>query len=89
MYLGSAVLGGHLVLGSSVRGTHIPRTSCPGGHIRGGTCHPMTLSDSHKEAPLSTSPGTHRCIDRLLTAKEKASSHFVNLTTCAVGMDEP
>ena len=42
MYLGSAVLGGHLVLGLSVRGTRSPRTSCPGGHVRGGTCHPMT-----------------------------------------------
>ena len=36
MYLGPAVLGGHLVLGLSVRGTRSPRTSCPGGHVRGG-----------------------------------------------------
>ena len=42
MYLGSAVLGGHLVLGLSVRGTHGPRASCPGRHFRGGTCHTMT-----------------------------------------------
>ena len=34
MYLGSAVLGGHLILGD--RGTCSPRTSCPGGHVRGG-----------------------------------------------------
>ena len=45
MYLGSAVLGGHLVLGLSVRGTRSPRTSCPGGHVRGGKCHPMTPVD--------------------------------------------
>ena len=37
MYLGSAVLGGHIVLGISVRGTYGPRASCPGGHFRGGT----------------------------------------------------
>ena len=42
MYLGSAVLGGHLVLGLSVWGTRSPRTNCPGGHVRGGTCHTMT-----------------------------------------------
>ena len=33
MYLGSAVLGGHLVLGLSVQGTRSPRTSCPGGDM--------------------------------------------------------
>ena len=36
MYLGSAILGGHLVLGLSVQGTRSLRTSCPGGHVRGG-----------------------------------------------------
>ena len=42
MYLESAVLGGHLVLGLSVWGTHGPRASCLGGHVRGGTGHTTT-----------------------------------------------
>ena len=36
MYLGSAVLGGYLLLGLSVRGTHGPRASCPGDTSEGG-----------------------------------------------------
>ena len=36
MYLGSAVLGGHLVLELRVRGTNGPRASCPGGGVGGG-----------------------------------------------------
>ena len=56
MYLGSAVLGGHLVLGRSVRGTRSPRTSCPGGHVRGGdmsfydngTSYAMLLAETNQ-----------------------------------------
>ena len=39
MYLGLVVVGGHLLLGLSVRGTHGPRTSCLGGGGGGGGRH--------------------------------------------------
>ena len=75
--LGSAVLGGHLVLGLSVWGTHSPRTSCPGGHVRGGTYHTMTSAhcrEVHRILPIE-------CICAFAPGKEGDKLRFDSLLT--------